>query len=66
MFSGEEFSGAGNYVFDPLGEPVRTADDHNYRLEVDHRPALVVDPREHPPIMGELEVIEVEEMKAEG
>jgi hypothetical protein len=61
VYSGEDFSGAGNYVFDPLGEPVRTADDHNYRLEVDHRPTLVVDPREHPPIPGKVEVFEVSE-----
>ena len=65
VWSGEDFSGAGNYVFDPLGEPVRTLDDHNYRLDIEHRPALVVDPREHPPSLGELEVIEVGELKCE-
>jgi predicted amidohydrolase len=59
VYSGEDFSGAGNYVFDPLGEPVRTVDDHNYRLEIDHRPSLVVDPREHPPISGSVEICEV-------
>lgn len=62
VFCGEDFSGAGNYVFDPLGEPVRTADDHNYRLEIDHRPPLVVDPREHPPIIGTVEIHQVDEL----
>jgi len=28
----EVFAGAGNHVFDPLGEPVRTCDDHTYEL----------------------------------
>ncbi len=38
----EAFAGAGNHVFDPLGDPVRTLDDHTYLLE---RPAgVIVDP----------------------
>lgn len=40
----ETFAGAGNYVFDPLGEPVRTLDDHTYCLEEERRGDLLVDP----------------------
>lgn len=43
-FPGEEFAGAGNHVFDPLGEPVRTADDHLYELDLGRAGQLVVDP----------------------
>ncbi len=42
----ENFAGAGNHVFDPLGEPVRTADDVSYELALEREPELVVDPRE--------------------
>ena len=41
----EVFAGAGNYVFDPLGDPVHTLDDHTYLLEEGRREALLVDPR---------------------
>ena len=41
--SGEPFAGAGNYVFDPSGEPVRTLDDRTYELDLDAPPAPVVD-----------------------
>ena len=41
---GEEFAGAGNHVFDPAGEPVRTADDRTYELDVDNPPSSIVDP----------------------
>ena len=41
---GERFAGAGNYVFDPHGEPVRTADDHTYTLAPEGARDLVVDP----------------------
>ncbi len=61
IYSGEDFSGAGNYVFDPLGEPVRTGDDHTYRLETDRPPRRVVDPREHPYRPAPVEVFEIEE-----
>jgi predicted amidohydrolase len=43
---GENFAGAGNHVFDPLGEAVRTADDTLYEIAVEKRPPLIVDPRE--------------------
>jgi omega-amidase len=41
---GERFAGAGNYVFDPHGEPVRTADDRLFELDRDRALGLVVDP----------------------
>ena len=40
----EGFAGAGNYVFDPLGDPVPTADDHTYDLLEARRDALLVNP----------------------
>jgi len=40
----ESFAGAGNHVFDPQGDPVRTADDHTYVLDPARREGLVVDP----------------------
>ena len=43
---GERFAGAGNYVFDPHGEPVRTADDRTYMLDFSAVRPLIVDPRE--------------------
>lgn len=43
---GEDFAGAGNHVFDPAGEPVRTADDRTYELDVENPPPAVVDPIE--------------------
>jgi predicted amidohydrolase len=42
----EDFAGAGNHVFDPSGEPVRTADDRTYELDVENPPPAIVDPRE--------------------
>ena len=42
----EVFAGAGNHVFDPLGEPVRTADDHTYLLDPRRRAEVLVDPLE--------------------
>jgi predicted amidohydrolase len=41
---GEDFAGAGNYVFDPHGEPVRTRDDQSYEADLLSVPGLVVDP----------------------
>jgi len=43
----DEFAGAGNHVFDPAGEPVRTADDRTYELDLDNPPPSIVDPAEH-------------------
>jgi predicted amidohydrolase len=41
---GERFAGAGNHVFDPFGEPVRTPDDHLYELDRGRAASLLVDP----------------------
>jgi len=46
VWPGEEFAGAGNHVFDPAGEPVRTADDRTYELDLDNPPPSIVDPTE--------------------
>jgi predicted amidohydrolase len=40
----EAFAGAGNYVFDPLGDPVHSPDDHAYLLDPKVRDAVLVDP----------------------
>jgi predicted amidohydrolase len=40
----ETFAGAGNHVFDPLGDPVPTPDDHTYQLAPLDRRRLLVDP----------------------
>ena len=42
----ERFAGAGNHVFDPLGDPVHTQDDHTYVLEPPAHSRLIVDPLE--------------------
>lgn len=55
VFPGEDFAGAGNHVFDPLGEPVRTTDDVIYEVAVEDPPLLVVDPR--------LEAVEIPEVE---
>ncbi len=52
----EPFAGAGNYVFDPDGEPVRTPDDCSYTLEIPRRKPLLVDPRE-----GSVDIARIEE-----
>lgn len=41
---GERFAGAGNHVFDPLGDPVPTTDDHTYLLQRSLLGCAVVDP----------------------
>ncbi|MEW6335908.1 MAG: nitrilase-related carbon-nitrogen hydrolase [Acidobacteriota bacterium] len=53
---GEEFSGAGNHVFDPHGEPVRTADDHAYLLDPERARDPVIDPRASHRGIAEVEV----------
>jgi len=40
----EVFAGAGNHVFDPLGDPVPTADDHTYVLDRARFEAVLIDP----------------------
>ena len=42
--SGEDFAGAGNHVFDPLGDPVPTGDDHAYQLDRGRFDAVLIDP----------------------
>lgn len=44
VWVGEDFAGAGNHVFDPHGDPVRTPDDHAYSLDRARLRDLVVDP----------------------
>ena len=40
----EDFAGAGNHVFDPLGDPVPTEDDHTYLLDRRRFDAVLIDP----------------------
>lgn len=40
----EPFAGAGNYVFDPLGDPVPSPDDHSYTLTPPEPGRVLVDP----------------------
>lgn len=53
---GERFAGAGCYVFDPHGEPVRTADDRVYELDPARAVGVVVDPLEHSVAIERIEV----------
>ena len=53
----DEFAGAGNHVFDPAGEPVRTADDRTYELDLDNPPPSIVDPLEHAVDIERVEII---------
>jgi predicted amidohydrolase len=39
-----EFAGAGNHLFNPIGEPIRTVDDRSYEIDLENPPPLVVDP----------------------
>jgi predicted amidohydrolase len=43
-FPGERFAGAGNHVFDPLGNPVPTFDDRTYLLDREALDRVTVDP----------------------
>jgi len=45
-YQGERFAGAGNHVFDPLGKPVQTSDDHIYELDKAALASVLVDPLE--------------------
>jgi predicted amidohydrolase len=56
-FPGERFAGAGNHVFDPLGDAVRTADDRVYDLDRARLGALVVDPLEDHVRIDRVEVL---------
>lgn len=42
----ERFSGAGNYVFDPLGDPVPATDDRFFDLDPQRREKVIIDPLE--------------------
>ena len=57
-FAGERFAGAGNYVFDPHGEPVRTSDDVLYELDFGGVLPLLVDPVADAREIGEVIVFE--------
>ncbi len=59
VHEGEEFAGAGNHVFDPLGRPVETQDDRGYLLDLETPPALVVDPLQQAVEVERVEVCEV-------
>jgi predicted amidohydrolase len=54
----ERFAGAGNHVFDPHGEPVRTSDDHTYVLDAARASNLLVDPLETYRNIEEVQVFE--------
>jgi len=53
----ERFAGAGCYVFDPHGEPVRTPDDRLYELDPARASELIVDPLELAVPVGRTEVM---------
>jgi len=54
----ENFAGAGNYVFNPWGEQVYTADDNNYILEDDRGRDVLVDPLREAMDVGEIKIFE--------
>ena len=58
VWPGEDFAGAGNHVFDPAGEPVRTADDRTYELDLENPPPSIVDPVEQSIEITKVEIIE--------
>jgi len=55
-----EFAGAGNHVFDPSGEPVRTADDRTYVLDLENPPPSIVDPAEQYVEIDRVEIVKAE------
>jgi len=57
VWPGEEFAGAGNHVFDPAGEAVRTADDRTYELDLDNPPPSIVNPLEHAVDVDRIDII---------
>jgi len=54
----EDFAGAGNHVFDPSGEPVHTADDRTYEIDVENPPPPIVDPLQTYVDVRKVDVIE--------
>jgi predicted amidohydrolase len=61
VFPGEDFAGAGNHAFDPLGTPLVTSDDSTYELALDSPPQLVVDPLEEAVDITRLHLSEVDD-----
>ncbi len=57
---GERFAGAGNHVFDPLGEPVRSEDDRTWILDPARRGSVLVDPLETYRDVRKLQVYEAD------
>jgi predicted amidohydrolase len=57
-WEGERFAGAGNHVFDPHGDPVRTPDDRTYVLDRARLQDLVVDPAGDFVDIGRIETFE--------
>jgi predicted amidohydrolase len=55
----ERFAGAGNYVFDPHGEAVRTPDDVSYVLDIEGSAPPVVDPLSEFRDIGTVETVVV-------
>jgi predicted amidohydrolase len=55
---GERFAGAGNHVFDPHGEPVRTGDDRTYVLDPSRAGKVLVDPLESYRAIEEVQVFD--------
>ncbi len=55
-YPGEVFAGAGNHVFDPLGTPVSTLDDHTYFLDRTLLQQVMVDPLETAVEITKLEI----------
>jgi predicted amidohydrolase len=54
----ERFAGAGNHVFDPHGEPVRTSDDRTYVLDPARTGELLVDPLQTYRAIEEVQIFE--------
>lgn len=55
-YPGEPFAGAGNHVFDPLGVPVPTSDDHTYTLDRTRLQQVMVNPLETAVEITKLEI----------
>jgi predicted amidohydrolase len=58
----EDFAGAGNHVFDPSGEPVRTTDDRSYEIDTANPPVPVIDPVGDVVTIDRVEVVKSEEV----
>jgi omega-amidase len=54
---GEDFAGAGNHVFDPVGDPVRSRDDETYELDLASPPEVVVDPLGQAVLLDRVDVL---------